>query len=375
MSFRFRKSVRLGKGVRLNFSKRGVGVSVGTKGLRFGVGPSGTRMTAGIPGTGIYYVKRLGSPKRKHRSSVNRRHELIALQREKERMAALEQARYEVELFENQIDVITSVHKECSEPIDWEKMKSSSPPFRIGEPGPNELKALKKLNDYKPTWIDKLFNRAELKKAALQKEVEAAKEIDKKEYEKWKEEVNLAKRIVEGDLTAYTEAIKLLAPFEDIQELGTNLRITTTHPQHVEATVNIHSEKVVPKEVKTLTKTGKVSTRAMSKTRFYELYQDYVCSCVLRIARELFAILPIETVYIHANGEVLNTATGHLEEVTILSVKIPRETLEKLHFDQIDCSDAMSNFDHNMKFRKTKGFAAVEKITPEKGDDRSSFSL
>jgi len=70
MGFRFRKSVRLGKGLRLNFSSRGVGISTGIKGLRFGVGPSGARITAGIPGTGLYYEKRLGSSKRKHRASV-----------------------------------------------------------------------------------------------------------------------------------------------------------------------------------------------------------------------------------------------------------------------------------------------------------------
>lgn len=35
MGFRFYKSVNLGKGFRLNFSKSGVGYSFGTKGFRF----------------------------------------------------------------------------------------------------------------------------------------------------------------------------------------------------------------------------------------------------------------------------------------------------------------------------------------------------
>lgn len=365
MGFRFRKSVSLGKGVRLNFSKRGVGISAGVKGLRFGVGPSGARLTAGIPGTGIYYEKRLGSNKRQHRSSEKRRQELLALQKEQERMEALEQARYEVEMYENRLEVITSVHKECSEPIDWESIKSSSPPFLPSETGPNEKKILEKLNNYKPTWRDRLFERIEVRKAALKKEVEKARELDQKMYKEWEKEVNLAEKILQGDISAYKQVIEELAPFDDIKELGTSLHITTDNPKYVEVTLNIHSEEVIPKEVKSLTKTGKLSTKAMPKTKFYELYQDYVCGCVLRIARELFAILPIQTVYVHANGEVLNTSTGHLEEVTILSVKIPRDTLEKLIFDTIDSSDAMANFVHNMKFRKTKGFEAVEKIIPQ----------
>ncbi len=61
MGFRFRKSVSLGKGVRLNLGKRGMGVSLGSKGLRLGVGPYGARSSVGIPGTGISYEIRSGS--------------------------------------------------------------------------------------------------------------------------------------------------------------------------------------------------------------------------------------------------------------------------------------------------------------------------
>ena len=58
MGFRLYKSVRLGKGVRLNLSKTGVGVSAGVPGLRYSVHSSGrTTKTAGIPGTGVYYRK------------------------------------------------------------------------------------------------------------------------------------------------------------------------------------------------------------------------------------------------------------------------------------------------------------------------------
>lgn len=57
MGFRFSKSIRLGKGIRLNISKSGFGVSGGVKGFRVGVGPRGTRMTASVPGTGISYSK------------------------------------------------------------------------------------------------------------------------------------------------------------------------------------------------------------------------------------------------------------------------------------------------------------------------------
>ncbi|WP_223254376.1 hypothetical protein [Bacillus sp. HNG] len=100
----------------------------------------------------------------------------------------------------------------------------------------------------------------------------------------------------------------------------------------------------------------------MPKTKKLDIEQDYVCSCVLRIAGDLFALLPIDYVYIHANDERLNTVTGHTEKETIVSVKIDKETFKSLNLEAIDCSDSLNNFEHNMKFLKTKGFQPVEKL-------------
>ena len=60
MGFRFGKSIRLGKFIRLNISKSGLGMSAGVKGFRVGVGPRGARLTTGIPGTGLSYTVQSG---------------------------------------------------------------------------------------------------------------------------------------------------------------------------------------------------------------------------------------------------------------------------------------------------------------------------
>ncbi len=66
MALRFRKSFRVGKYARINISKSGIGGSVGVPGLRIGMGADGkVRRTVGIPGTGLYDVKVVGSPKKK----------------------------------------------------------------------------------------------------------------------------------------------------------------------------------------------------------------------------------------------------------------------------------------------------------------------
>ncbi len=60
MVLRFRKSISLGKGMRLNIGKTGLGFSVGVKGLRFGIGSKGVYASAGIPGTGLYSINYMG---------------------------------------------------------------------------------------------------------------------------------------------------------------------------------------------------------------------------------------------------------------------------------------------------------------------------
>lgn len=73
MGWHYRKSVNLGGGFRLNFSKSGIGISGGVKGLRLGTGPRGTRLTASIPGTGLYYTKNLSGNRRSNqRTNSNR---------------------------------------------------------------------------------------------------------------------------------------------------------------------------------------------------------------------------------------------------------------------------------------------------------------
>lgn len=61
MGWYLRKSMRFGP-MRINLSRRGIGVSVGIKGLRVGTGPRGPYVAGGRGG--IYFRQRPGGPKR-----------------------------------------------------------------------------------------------------------------------------------------------------------------------------------------------------------------------------------------------------------------------------------------------------------------------
>jgi len=62
MGFRFRRSVRLLPGIRLNFSGSGVSTSIGGKGATLNIGRRGARATVGLPGTGLSYSTPVGQP-------------------------------------------------------------------------------------------------------------------------------------------------------------------------------------------------------------------------------------------------------------------------------------------------------------------------
>lgn len=220
-----------------------------------------------------------------------------------------------------------------------------------------------------------MLSRTESKREELATAIEEARRTDEQEYQEalerynqeyaeWETACELASGIAAGSAQACLDAIDHAEPFSEISELGSSIEFEAESSSLIQATLHVNSEEVIPSEEKRLLKSGRLSVKQMPKTGFYALYQDYVCSCVLRVARGLFALLPTEMVLVHAIGTLLNTKTGYMEEAPILSVAIARQTLEMLNLDMLDPSDSMSNFVHRMAFKTMKGFGAVERLSP-----------
>lgn len=310
------------------------------------------------------------------RDAKRRQRELERQQKQYEKMQQLEQASYEVEVYQNHLEVIQSLHKEISQDVDWLSLANSSPPSEPKNTNDKERMAIEKERNYKPSFLDKLLNRIEKKRNKLKEFIEKARDNDVKEYEKnlkewkaeyenWEEETKQAKLLVAGDPKSKIQVIEELNPFSEISGLGSSLSFQVHENSIVEVEIHIHGETIVPSEAKSLLQSGKLSVKKMPKTKFYEIYQDYVCSCILRVANELFSILPENMVIVTAVDEILNTKTGHLEKLPVLSVAIPRKTLRSLNLKNIDPSDSLDNFIHNMSFKKTQGFGAVDRIDSE----------
>ena len=330
MGLNFRKSISLGKGLKLNLSKSGPSVSFGKSGFRQSVNLKGqARTTVGIPGTGVYYTKTsnvknivgglTGKDDSKGKkstkkdtaakgSSTKAAKAAPAAKQVNEELIA--QSTAKVEEFAAGIEALKSVHKQSDGYIDWEAVANGAVSGQIRELQP------------------------------------------------------FAQSVLAGDIDAYFRVIEQVGPFDDLLEYGSGFEVGTDDPKMMEIEFQVKSDDIIPTQYPDMKASGEIVMKDFSKSAYFELVQDYVSSTMLRVARDTFALLPVQTVIIHAVDKVLNPATGNDEEVTIASAKIKRDAMATLNFERIDPSDCLESFESNVKFKKTTGYSPVDRVLP-----------
>jgi len=273
----------------------------------------------------------------------------------------LEYASDAVDTYEEYLESLISTHKyqSCDE-IDWHSIAGNGLPAEPNLLDSHEKKARFEYENFEPNMFHKLLKQDTKQREALASAIQKAKDKDKEVYqdslckhrekcEQLKNEIALAQRLISMEGKAFAEVIKTRGKFDTIKGLGANYQFSFQKDGDVIAAVKVMTaEDVIPKEKLTLRQSGSLSSKAMPKGEHHELYQDYVCSSMLRMAIETFALLPIDQIIINASTDILNTQTGHIEEQVIASVFIPRSTINHINLRRIDPSDSMQNFVHNM---------------------------
>ena len=344
MGLNFRKSISLGKGLKLNLSKSGPSVSFGKSGFRQSVNLKGqARTTVGIPGTGIYYTKNTNvknvvsgltgkAQEAKNKKAAGKAAAASKTAKGAKGAAAagaagaagavaatkaakpavneelIAASKAKVEEFAAGIDALKSVHKQSDGYIDWEAIANGAVSGQLKELQP------------------------------------------------------FAQSILAGDIDSYFKVIAEVGPFDDLLEYGSCFEVGTDDPSILEIEFQVKSDDIIPKEYPDMKADGEIVMKDFSKSAYYDLVQDYVSSTMLRVARDTFALLPVKEVVIHAVDKVLNPATGNDEEVTIVSAKVKRDALATLNFERIDPSDCLESFESNVRFRKTAGYAPVDRV-------------
>jgi hypothetical protein len=304
--------------------------------------------------------------RRQERDAQKRFRELERQVKDKAKRSAIEQARFEVERFESQLEILLSIHKEQGDIWDWLALAASLPPYRPRKFSRHELKTrqeaeLTSLRSISQRELDSDFAKAQ---SADEQEFQEALALFSKEQAEWERMKVLVPRILAGEHKAYTEALVEFSPLTELSDLGSSIYFTIHHAKLIECVLKVSGRQIIPADAKSLTASGKVSVKAMPKARFHEIYQDYVCGCVLRVAREVFALLPVETVLVTASVDAVDPRTGQALDRPVLSVAISRAAVARLNFDVIDPSDAMENFLRRGDFKASRKSGEFTPITP-----------
>lgn len=125
----------------------------------------------------------------------------------------------------------------------------------------------------------------------------------------------------------------------------------------------MYDAEIIPTFKPKILASGRISKNKIPVGEASEMYQDYVASVALRLAGDLFNILPLDLLYVTCVVNRLDTRTGHTGLSPVLSVEFKRDTFQHLRLSDVDPSESMENFEHKMNFRKTKG---LEPIIPLK---------
>jgi len=354
-------------------------------------------------------------------------------EKEKEQWAKeryIESNKQEVENHTNYFSVIQSVHKDYSNPMDWNSILIQEPP----QPVQPTSELTEYYKDYTSRQVDEkiqeekskfqpsfaynflkkyfspqtpmylkvilvlwcwpililFYNRRKIDIEKINEVEKSVKGLEEnrqiwfqeyisehdKAYKQYIEEkvqydkiMSLAIGIQKKDKQSFIYAINYFKPFEDLKEYGSD--ISFSFPKNnLEVTFFAREEKAIPHTTKRLLRNGnEIKEDPIPTSVFYEIYQDYVCSCILRIAKDTFGLLPIDKVIINAKQNKVNSTTGQYQDDIIISTLIERPKLDSLNFDLIDPSNSMKNFITEMNFKPDIGFCPVTPVIINNPDE------
>ena len=286
-------------------------------------------------------------------------------------MRAEQSATEAVAVQEQLLIELTSFHVEDPMHISWEDIKNESPPVQPTRSAEAEEAANTKFKQFKPSWVDKIVG---YKRKVRRLELNILKAVAKDEqkhagamlaYEQqvdaWEALQRISGGVLDGEPAAFKEAVEYFHLFVNLEGQAKSLSMIVNEGK-VTVALRVLDTDIVPGYISSKTAGGKLSQKKMPQSKMNKIYQDHVCSAVLRVARDLLAFFPLKGLVVNATSNRLNSATGNRENQVLLSVLFYPTSLDEINFSAIDPSNAMGNFPHKMKFTQSGGFVAVESI-------------
>ncbi len=267
--------------------------------------------------------------------------------------------------YNNFIKAISQMHLSASVYCDWNYINSIKAPYDYNNTkiGPAESKAIMELEKFNSSKVFKALSPFIKKhKNTLESNILTAKKYDTSEFKHWEKLHKLSVGILEGDIDSYIKVIDDFKPFDDITELGSFFIINFNSSQVIEIEFRVNEDSLMPENSYSLGENGQLLETPYTKKEFYSIINSFISSTTIRVARDMFAILPIKTVYVQVIKNVPNTYVGISEVTTVVSVEFTREKLDCVDLNNTDATAILENFPHNRNFVVGEGFRAVPRL-------------
>lgn len=130
---------------------------------------------------------------------------------------------------------------------------------------------------------------------------------------------DVALKVCQGDIDTYLKVIQDINPYEDLMDYAENFEFGS------DSSDEMHISFTVKTDIADATQD--------------ELFEDYVCACAIRVARDTFALLPVEKTHI----------TVEIEGRIVIDVWFDLNRFGKIKFSYSDPSEIIEYFGEHLQ--------------------------
>ncbi|HHL0036608.1 TPA: DUF4236 domain-containing protein [Enterobacter mori] len=400
MGFRFRKTINIIPGVRLNLSNGAPSLSVGPRGASVSIGSRGTYANLGLPGTGLSYRTRLDSSARSRTARSAQPDPSLRLELEQEVGALM-----------SVVSSIANIHELTPDPrqgISWSELEteylaSRQKPWLVPapvRPAKPELMPLPEQPDestgvgFFGKWFESDAARAErleeLRNQWQQTLADTERENTLRQHRYQQQRTAWAEQYANWQFEAKEHESRLIVSQAEARDqfrrdsaffesrLGEVLA-QTEWPRETLVTFEVKPEQStvwldvdlpeiedMPDKTYGVNARGtEITEKAMTQKAQRENYARHVHGCLLRLAGIALHTLPFDYVVVSGFTQRVSKRTGYLEDEYILSCKCSRAQMASINFagiKHVDPVEALGDYPVIRKMSTTFIFQAIEPL-------------
>ncbi len=380
MGFRFRKTISIVPGVRVNLSNGGASLSLGPRGASISVGKRGTYANLGLPGTGLSYRTRLDGGRSATRSANRSDSQVETID--------IDSLEREALLINGDMDSILNIH-ELTPNINtgrtWSSLEQTyidlfDKPYSVLPPErpvkPETLVPPQQPERIKPGFFAKLLKSDD----DIEQEFQMRLQLWNEEVTRCERDNQLNQLRYQQQRTAWAEQYAQWTSDKKVHEERTNIpreqiiqafNADNTFFEHVLAhdladiewpretiisyQVDVRRSLVqldvdLPEIEDIPSKTASINARQnglniKNKTEktLRQEYARHIHGCMFKLIGETFASLPLNNVQVAGYSQRVSKTTGNIENEYLLSVIADRVTFSRINFDNLSLVDPVES--------------------------------